>query len=236
MKRSMQWIVAIVLFIAAQPVLAERLEIGVALTPTVLQDTSYEAFSDNNLRNIRVGGDIRSEVVNLSGFRLVPLIGYRGALDKGEPYFIVNTELALHDLFAGLRVRKGILSWLLAFVEVNGGVLWAKMHGSPYDDDSIGYGDLGARQSYSDLRYTWSVGGLGGVELQLPKSWLRSRGVNKFGFAAEVAAGYVRRGDIEFEPSLESGDENAIVAETRPWGQVNLSGWMIQVAASFRFF
>ncbi|MCP4600604.1 MAG: hypothetical protein GY847_08750 [Proteobacteria bacterium] len=215
---------------------AERLEVGLAVTPTMLQDTQYEAFSEDDLNKIRFGADIRSEVINLGGFRLIPLIGYRIAFDHGSPYSIMDTDLVLHDIIAGLRVRKGLLSWLALCVEITGGVLLADMNSSPNQGYDMSYGDLGARQDYEDFQHTWSFGGLAGVDIQLSKNWLRSRGVRRFGFAGEIAGGYVRRGDIEFEPSLEGGDDSSIEAETRPWGDVNLSGWMVQAAVSFRFF
>ncbi|MCP4679430.1 MAG: hypothetical protein GY854_28865 [Deltaproteobacteria bacterium] len=236
MKRSILMTIFAATLFLANPALAERLELGFALTPTVMQDVGYEAFSSSDLRALRLGIDIRSEVASLGGFKIIPLIGYRAAFDSGSPYNVIDTDLALHDLYGGLRVRKGITSWFGAFLEFSGGILFADLGGAQSEEDAFEYGDLGARQSYDDLKYTWSAAGLAGLEFQLPKSWLRSRGVKWVGFGAELAGGYVRRGDIEFEPSIESGGDNAMDAETRPWGQVNLSGWMIQVAASFRFF
>ncbi len=235
MKRIAQsLIVTITLLLAGSAVNAERLEIGFALTPTFLQDTGYEAFSENNLYMTRIGLDLRSEVANLGGFKLIPLISYRFAFDSGSPYYIMDTGLRTNDLAAGLRLRKGIISWLALFVEVTGGMLWAGINGSLNEESK--YGEIDSERNYKDLQHTWSAGGIGGVEVQLSKAWLRSRGVRRFGFAGELAGGYVRRGDIEFEPTIEGIDDNAIEIHTNPWGEVNLSGWMIQIAASFRFF
>lgn len=215
---------------------AEPLEVGLAITPTMLQDTGYEAFSTDNLSTARFGADLRFEVVSFGGFKLLPFVGYRIARDDGSPYHIVDTNLTLHDFAAGLRLRKGLLSWLSFFFEAQGGILLANMDASPTRSGDYPYGDMGSRQDYKDTQFTWSAAGMAGVELQISKNWLRSRGVRKFGFGGEIAAGYVRRGDMAFEPEIEGGIDNAIEAETRPWGEVNLSGWMIQIGVAFKFF
>lgn len=215
---------------------AERLELGLAFTPTVLQDESYEAFSNENLSILRMGADIRVEVADLKGFRFMPFVGYRFGTDSGEPFYVLNTELNTHDFAAGLRVHRELLPWLGVFAEASGGLLVAGMTGSPVYQHSLYYGELNTRQDYKDRQITWIAQGLAGVELHLPKDWLKSRGVNWFGFGIEVAGGYAGRGDLEFKPSLEQGGDNAIDAKTLPWGTVNLSGWMVQVGASFKFF
>ncbi len=212
---------------------AEPLEVNMALTPTVLQDAAYEAFSEDDLSALRMGVDLRFEVANLDGFKLLPLLGWRIATDEGYPYQASNTELLLNDLFLGLRVRKGILSWLGVFVEAQGGLTWVDIEAK---SDMEMHGALAQRQDYKDSQLTWAAGGHAGIELQIPKSWLRKRNVKKFNFGGELSAGYIRRGDIDFHPKLEQGPQNAIQANTQPWGNLNTSGWTIQIAANFRFF
>ena len=213
---------------------AERLEVGLAFTPTVFQDAGYEAFSEDNLSALRLGADIRAQVAEIAGFRFVPFVGYRFSTDGGNPYYIVDTEFNTHDIAVGLRVHKGLLSWLAVFAEVSGGLVVAQLdafgHGYDYS------GEIDARTDYTDRQVTWMAQGLAGAELRLPKTWLRSRGVERFGFGVELAAGYTGRGDMTFDPALESGDDNAIETVDHSWGSVNLSGWMIQVGASFKFF
>jgi len=236
MKRFIVLIVLFSLLTIGGHASAERLEVNFAVTPTMLQDTGYEAFSQDDLNAFRAGMDLRSEIVSFGGFKLIPVVGYRFATDTGSPYNIVNTELFCHDFAAGLRLRKGILSWLSVFVEAKGGLFLAKMDASQTEDYTVHYSDLGSRKGYKDTQYTWLAEGIAGVELQISKSWLRSRGVHKFGFGGEFGAGYIRRGDISFKPEIEGGIDNAIKAETRPWGEVNLSGWLIQVGVAFKFF
>ncbi len=233
MKRLFLFITLVAaLYLNSNSAAAEPLEINFAMTPTMLQDSAYEAFSDD-LSHLRVGVDIRFEVANIDGFKLLPLIGWRIATDSGYPYQVLDTELLLNDLFIGLRIRKGILPWLGVFLEAQGGLAWVDIQAQTgmYEN-----GPLALRQDYEDNHLTWAAGGHAGLDLQIPKSWLRKRNVHKFGFAGELSAGYLRKGSIDVDPKLESGPDNAITATSQPWGNVNLSGWTIQFAISFRFF
>jgi hypothetical protein len=237
MRRSLTILISVTASVAmSSSISAEPLEVGLSVAPTTLQDHNFEAFSENDLVSIPFGIAVRFEIAEPGGFKILPFVGYRFAYDRGNPYYILDTKLLAHDFDAGFRVRKGVLSWMAVFLEAFGGVLWADMSGTPDDDYDFQYGDLGARQDYEDDRITWSVGGIGGVEMYMSKSWLRSRNICKFDFAGEIAGGYVRRGDMTFEPGLESGIDNALDAETRPWGDINLSGWIIQAGVSFLFF
>lgn len=237
MKRFVCYPILIIALFAALPVAeAEPFEFGFAFTPTFIHDSRYEAFSGDHPTALRYGGDIRVGAGAVGGFEFLPLVGYRGAADSGNPYGIIDSDLFVHDLFAGLRVRKPVLPWLAVFVEVTGGVVWINLDATQDSDQAVGSGELGARQDYSDSQITWSAGGLAGLELRIPKKFLTSRGVEKFGFGGHVGAGYLGRGEVSIEPELESGVDNAIPAETAPWGDVNLSGWFLQVGVSFRFF
>jgi hypothetical protein len=228
----------IIMGLAGTEVAAEPLEIGLALTPTVMQDESFEAFSSDYLRAARVGIDIRAEVADPGGFKIIPFVGYRIASSDGQPYDILKTELLTHDFMIGLRIRKGILPWMSAFAEVSGGLLLGVMSTSPGESGGeMNFGGPVDRTDYTDNQSTWSVGGIAGLEFHLAKTWLRSRGIKRFTFGGELAGGYVRRGDLEFDPELEKGEDNSLAMNTMgSWGEVNLSGWMIQIGLSFKFF
>lgn len=216
---------------------AERLEVSLALSPLYVPDSAYRAFSEEDAYALRGGLDIRSEIVNLAGFRLVPFVGYRLALDEGEPYSVVDTELAVHDFLGGLRIRKGLLSWLGVVVDLFGGVVYAEMEGVLSDRyGELDEGDILVQRKYEDNALSWSAGALAGIELQISKSWLRSRGIQRFGFGGDLTAGYTMRGEMNFEPELQVNDDNRIDIATLPWGRLDLSGINIQVSVSARFF
>jgi hypothetical protein len=225
---------------------AERLEVALSVAPAWVSDEHYEAFSADNLMSGRFGLDLRTEVANLSGFKLIPLFNYRFFRDGGFIYDELDTSLKTHDFALGLRVRKGVLTWMALFAEVTGGVLLASMDASlSYGDDyggDIDYesdyeSDVEPLLDYEDRALTWSVGALLGAEFTLSRTWLRSRGITRFCFGGEIAGGYIRRGDLSFDPTLESGGDNALGADTvGPWGEVNLSGGVFQIAVDFYFF
>ena len=232
MKRmKLSIITAAALTMASLQAGAEPLEIGLALTPTFVQDDAYEAFSEGDLAATRFGLDLRSEILHIRGFRIVPFVAYRTAFDDGNPYGVVKTEVAMRDFLAGIRVRKGLATWLFVFAEASGGLLWVDMSGKGQSNS------LDVKERYWDDQTTWSVGGLAGLETRISRNWLRSRGVRWFNFGVELGAGYVRRGDMTFDPELESGEEYDLPTESSgSWGEVNLSGWLIQIGACFKFF
>ena len=210
-----------------------HLEIGLAATPTVVQDPAREAFSETNLSMGRFGGDIRLEVASFwKNIHLLPFIGYRGAKDEGYPFGMIETSLKTHDFLAGFRFRGWFQPWLGVFLEASGGLLLAHMTGDIWIDEGTG-----ERSRYKDDQMTWSAGGLAGMEFRLSPAMLTRRGVTKFNFGGEIGAGYTRRGDIEFSPELTGGDEHSLPVEsTAEWGEINLSGWVIQIGLTFSFF
>lgn len=232
--------IAVLSISATKTAKAQPLELGINASPTIYTDQAYEGFSADDLYSIRFAGDLRLEVANLGGFKIVPFLGYRFGSDTGSPYYILDTELTMHDFLGGFRVRKGLVKWMGVFLELSGGVLWVQMNASPYEgyDGSYGYegSGVGERDEYKDNQITWSAGGLVGLEFYLPKAWMRSRGVKRFNFGGEIGAGYIRRGDMTFEPTLEAGTDNSIDSTTLAWGDLNLSGWVIQAGVSFKFF
>lgn len=240
MKRTViTLIAAIALVLAAAAAAADvKLEVGLEVTPTELQDTGYEAVSSDDLSLLRAGGDIRLDTGSVSGVHFVPLVGYRFGIDEGNPYYVLDTRLVTSDFIAGLRVRGWLLSWLGLFVEAHGGLFWARLRAdldSYYDgyayDDSVG-----VRQRYEDDEFTWTAGGLGGVEVRLSPRWLKQRGVTWFDFGAEIGAGYIRRGTVAFKPVLKGGDEHSLpVGQTADWGDLNMSGWFVQLGVTFTF-
>jgi len=230
-------LVSILLLVASRAG-AEPLELGLDLSPTFLQDKNYEAFSSDRLSSLRLGADLRFEVGDVDGFAFLPMVGYRYASDSGTMRSMVKNDLTLHDVLVGLRVRKGLQSWLAVFAEVSGGMLYADLDSRiQSQSDYRVTGDMGTRDRYQDHQFTWSACGLAGLEFTLSKKWLESRNVDSFNFGGEIGAGYIRRGDIGFRPGLEGGDENSLHAAEEPsWGDVNLSGWLIQIGLEFRFF
>lgn len=235
-RRSFSFNAALLLglLLVASSARAERLEVGLAVSPLLVLDNHYEAFSSGNRYAVSGGLDVRSEVVNLGGFRLAPFIGYRYAADSGEPHSVLETELRVHDFILGVRVRKGLTSWLGVLLDVKGGMLYADLEGELaemyYDED------LDSRRRYAEQQLTWFAGAGAGLEFQISKSWLRSRGVRRFGFGGDVSIGYVKRGDLDLDPQLESSDENGIKAETLPWGNVDISGLSLQLGVCAKFF
>jgi hypothetical protein len=245
MKRALTTIGFTVACLMGTAASAEQLELALSVTPTWISDEHYEAFSADNLMSGRFGLDLRTEVANLSGFKLIPLFNYRFSRDGGLIYDELDTSLKTHDFALGLRVRKGVVTWMALFAEVTGGVLLASMDASlsyGYDNGDIDYksdveSDVEPLLDYEDRALTWSVGALLGAELTLSRTWLRSRGITRFCFGGEIAGGYIRRGALSFDPTLESGGDNALSAGTvGPWGEVNLSGGVFQLAVDFYFF
>jgi hypothetical protein len=218
---------------AATPAAAGQLELALGLSPTMIQDPAYEAFSDTDLSVTRAGLDLRYEVADLGrGLRLVALVGYRYSRDDGNPLQLLDTRLQTHDFLAGLRLRAWLSSWAGLFVEAQGGLLWAEMSA---DLEDGWYGE-GARDGYRDDRLTWQAGGLAGVELRLSPAFLVRRHVRRVGFGAEIGAGYLRRGELEFTPTVEGGDDLSLpLADPVSWGTCNLSGWFVQLAAVVSF-
>ena len=215
---------------------AERVEVGLAATPTWLFDSGYAAFSEGDLFVGRLGVDIRSQVGTVGGFQFAPLLGYRFGKDSGFLTWDIDTYLYTHDVYAGLRVRRELISWLSLFVEIDAGAMIAVMDADMYvgGDDPAYSGE--PKDAYSDTGATWNVSALFGVETHLSRRWLESRGNDWFCFGGEIAVGYARRGDISFDPSLNGGSDNAISSETLgEWGDVNLSGLIVQFAASLYF-
>jgi hypothetical protein len=237
MKRALCACLVVACLTAASAAFARvdgtHLEVAAGITPTFIHDHAYEAFSRDDLRAERFGADLRVEVVKLGHFRLVPYFTYRGAVDDGAPYEIMNTSFGAHDFAAGLRLRTWFRSWIGAFLQAEGGVTYVKMDGTL----NGGSGSPGMRSEYSDKAATWLVGGLLGLELRLPPAVFKRRGVDWLDFGLEIGGGYLRRGEIDLDPALEGGDENSLeLADTADWGGLNLSGWTVQVAFTVSLF
>ena len=207
-----------------------HLEVAAGVTPTFIQDPGYEAFSSSDLRAERAGADLRVQVAEFGTVALVPLISYRGVSEGGDPRGVMKTHLGVHDVTAGLRLRAWFQPWLGAFVQAEGGLTYARMRGELTDTSS-------ARGDYSDDATTWCAGGLLGVELRLPPSLFERQKIEWLDFGLEVAGGYLRRGEIDLEPSLGGGDDNSLpLADTADFGGLNLSGWTVQVAFTISLF
>jgi len=211
-----------------------HLEIAGGVAPAFVHDHAYEAFSDDNLRAERFGGDLRVEVGKLGYFRFVPYVSYRVAVDAGSPYGVVDTHLGMHDFSGGLRIRTWFRSWIGAFAAVEGGATYVTMGGELYSDQDTG---PGARTEYSDRAATWLVGGLLGVELRLPPAVFKRHGVDWIDFGLELGGGYLRRGEVDLAPKLEGGDEHSLeVGGSADWGGLNLSGWTVQAMLTVSLF
>ncbi len=230
---------ALLIILVAGSAGAERLEAGLSLDPSWVHNDRFKEFSDNEAFIFQSGLDLRSEVGDVKGFKFLPLIGYRYERVSGTVGWFLDTELQLHDFFLGLRVRKGLLSWLAVFAEAKGGVLLASLDGwlEPQYGGYSGWDSLESRDNYTDRAVTWSAGIAAGLEAYISRSWLRSRGIRRFTFGGEMAFGYLRRGDLTIDPLLEPGGEDAIGGETLGgWGELNASVMVLHFALSFYFF
>ena len=218
-------------------VFANALELSLILEPSMLHDDVYEAFSDDNLYHTRLGADLRIKTGEVDGWEFLPVLSYRFASDSGTPGNMLNNELFIQDFLAGLRVRKELAFCLAIFIEAKAGLLWADLDSSISEERGYEFGDrIGTMRNYSDDAYTWTAGGLVGIETYISKKWLESRGVYNFNFGGELGLGYVRRGDLSFSPKLAGGDEHALpVTEAETWGDVNLSAFVIQLGIFVRF-
>jgi len=166
----------------------------------------------------------------------VPFIGYRFGLDEGDPFHMIDTRIVTSDFLAGLRVRGWVLSWLGLFAEAHGGLFWVRLNGEVSDDSYLYEEGAGVRDKYQDDEFTWTAGGLAGLEVRISPRWLKSRGVTWFDFGAELGAGYIRRGAVAFKPELSGGDEHSLpVGQTADWGELNMSGWFVQLGLNFTF-
>lgn len=219
----------------AGPAAARQLELGFGLNPTMIQDPAYEAFSSADLSVTRVGLDLRYEIADLGrGLSLIPLVGYRYSSDEGRPLQALDTRLEAHDFLAALRLRARLGSWYGLFAEIQGGLLWVSLEADAVD----GWYrvEQGARNRYSDDRLTWQAGGLAGIEVWISRARLERNKPRRFGFGGEFGAGYLRRGELEFVPELNGGDDLSLpMSDPLSWGTVNLSGWFFQLAAVVTF-
>ena len=224
-----------VLFVAA-PAAAEHLELGIAAGPTFMHDESYEAFSSDTMTLGTYGLDIRSELGSVKGVEFVLFVGYRFGMNQGTIDHMLDTELYSHDFRLGLRVRKDLISWLGIFVEAHGGVLLGFMNAS-LSGAWNGNTTLGTQDTYEDMAATWTAGGRLGVETHFSRPWLASHNIKRFCFGGEISVGYDAHGDLDFDPTLSGGGDNAIDTETLgSWGGLNPSGITLQIAGSFYFF
>lgn len=242
MRRQPHTIFAVLLItLVAGIASAERLEVGLFLDPSWVHNDRFEAFADGSSSMFRFGLDLRSEVGDVKGLKFLPLLGYRYGSAYGYVGSMVDLDLQMHDFFLGLRVRKGLLSWLAIYAEAKGGVLLTSMDGWLNSEYGVyygyGYDVLESRDHYTDREVTWSAGIAAGLEMMISRSWLRSRGVRRFTFGGELGFGYLRRGDIEVDPTLEPGGEDALGGETLgAWGELNASALVLHFGLSFYFF
>jgi len=227
--------VGLIALLIGAPAAAGQLELALGLNPTMIQDPAYEAFSSDDLGATRFGLDLRYEVADLGrGLSLVPLLGYRYSVDEGYPLRAMDTRLEVHDFLAGLRLRARLGSWWGLFAEVQGGLLWAALEADLVDRSY--WNEQGGRDRYADDRFTWQAGGMAGIEMWISRAWLQRNRPRRLGFGGELAAGYLRRGELEFIPGARGGDDLSLpMADPVSWGTVNLSGWFFQLAAVFTF-
>lgn len=235
MKRTIVFLAAAVVISVISPVASAdaHLELGLDVSPTLVQDPAFEAFSSSDLRSDRFGADLRVEVASFwRNIKLLPVIGYRISLDDGSPYDQFDTALQTHDLFAGLRFRGWFKPWMAAFLQVTGGACWARMEADISDiNGGMGLDEYRARD------VTWTVEGLVGLEFRLSPAFLARRGITRFNFGGEIGGGYLRRGEMQIDPELGGGDEHSLpVEQIEPWGDVNLSGWVVQIGLTLSFF
>ncbi len=235
----MRWLILVVALLLVtgwgKTASAEKLELGFLGNPTWMHDKNAEAISSDNLLIGRFGVDLRSEVYKADRFSLSPLLAYRYGIDSGYLPSFTDTEIRTHDILAGLRLRHGLLPWLTAFLEVHAGAEIAALSAEMSGNYSLDVYEF-ERDQYTDRVATWSAGVLIGFESHLSRTWLESRGIDWFCLGGEVAFGYIRRGDMAFNPDLDV-DENSIeIVSAGGWGDLNLSGMVLQFGLSLYFF
>ena len=97
-------------------------------------------------------------------------------------------------------------------------------------------GSRNTRKTYKDRVATWSAGFLVGLETHLSRPRLKAKGNDWFCFGGELALGYIRRGNLAFNPTLDGGNENTIeTVSAGAWGDINLSGFVLQLGATLYF-
>lgn len=213
-----------------------RLQVGLVLEPTRINDEAYEFFSSDNVAFGSYGIDIRVLALDTkSGIQLLPMVGYRHGFDEGYPSLwndTMQTSIRMQDLFGGLRVRGWITPWFGLFGQVNGGVSFLNMEG---ELDSID--QPGMRALYVDKKAKWTIRGMVGADFRISPTYLKSKCIDKFNFGGEIGFGFVKRGQTNFYPTLEGGDDNSIaVGQTHNFGDINLTGWFIHLGLNFYFF
>jgi hypothetical protein len=215
---------------------AEKLELAFLGTPTFMHDKNTEAVSSDGLNTWRFGVDLRTELLDPETFSIAPLVSYRFGADSGYLTPMTDTEIATHDLLAGVRLRRRLLPWLTLFGEVEAGAQIVRL------DADMGvysnYGDsIDSRFTYTDRAATWSAGILVGVETHLSRPRLEAKGNDWFCFGGELAFGYLRHGNLEIDPTLDGGGDTAITTVSAgSWGDLNLSGFVLQAGVSLYFF
>jgi len=210
-----------------------HLELGLTANTVIVHDEAYEAFSPDKLTMNRYGLDLRVEVFEFAKrFHLLPVIGYRFSQDTGNPYNIIDTKIQTHDFDAGIRLRAWITPWLGGFAQVTGGLMLTQMTGTIESD-----GQTSMKTEYSDSQTSWALSGLLGAEVRFSPLLLEKIEIRKFNLGAEISAGYVRRGNVKFSPTVDGGDKHSLdIVQTADLGSLNLSGWVIQFGITLSFF
>lgn len=188
-----------------------RLDFGLNLGTTVVQDLGYRAFAER--RNLLEYGASAVFDFRLAAGRvfLGGGLAYERTRREGDAYGSqIITEVALHEPRVLGRVSFMALEGLDAFARVGVG-------------PSIGALSLRSEQGVRQDVVLPRVDAQAGLSLYLPKAWLPRKQASRISAGLELGLGYTWRGTIDVRPALEQGDE-PLRATTSPLGELSLHG------------
>lgn len=212
-----------------------HLEVGAMGTSTTVLDDCFEFFASDYMVLGSYGFDLRVEVAEVKErLHLLPFVTYRYGNSYGAPMITddyMDTSLDVHDLDVGLRVRSWFLPWLGGYVQLYTGLSHIKMKGE------IDQYEEGMHYLYEDSKNKWNLGGTFGVELRFSPALLKKHNITRFNFGGELGVGFVKRGQTNFTPTLDGGDEFSLNdVQTVNFGDIDLSGVVFQFGFNFSFF
>ncbi len=213
----------------------KHLEFGIYMAPAIVFDHNYEFFSSDSMALMNHGADLRFDTGEIGGrFHFLPFVSFRHNHDTGEPMIAdayMQTVFNANDLCGGLRFRGWFLSWFGAYVQGFGGATFVHMKGDLDDMRATMF------NTYQDDDTVWNAGGGIGVEFRISPAVMKKHGITKFNFGGEIGVGFIMRGDINFKPVLEGGDELSLTdVRSVDFGNFNTSGVTINTGITFNFF
>ncbi|MCX4247445.1 hypothetical protein [Paraliomyxa miuraensis] len=189
-----------------------RLDFGVGLGVSMIQDLGYRAFAER--RNLPEYGTSVMFDFRLAEGRIFlgGGLAYARSQRTGDAY---GSQL-LHSL----EFHEPRVLGRLSFMAIDGLDAFARVGVGP----SIGQLSMTSQQYAEQDVVIPRVDGQAGLSVYLPKKWLARKQASRVSAGLDLALGYTWRGKIDVQPTLSQGDE-PLRATTSPLGALSLHGF-----------